>query len=444
VAPSPTPEPSPMPTVTPTPSNWIGPLPGKDPRFGAIQISELGVAGVANAADLGLTWSRELFYWDSLQSGLDLQRLQYTNRYIDLKTEVVGVIQFSPEYANRGRGGLYPPDNLNLAWDHPQNYWGSFMRALAAEKRGKVDKWIVWNEPDICQDWMDGFAWRGSIEDYYRLLKVAYRATKSANPDAQVIFGSLGIVHENCRFDGTETSFINRWLQVASQDPEAKANNWYFDAMSLNVHKEPERIQEMVERYKTLMRRYGFDKPIWLMEMSVPVKDGPIDPFQNAGLYATKEEQMSFLIQAIANAIVAGADRIGFYKMAFYPRSDPAYQTLKTAIKYMSYVDKAEKVPDVRGPAAYNYNGIIRIVMDGPGFRTTVVYNRSPRARMAEVPAIANRALLADKYGNETFIEAVDGVYRLELEGATALFKAPWGQDIYFVGGSPLLLREAM
>ncbi|MBI2862911.1 MAG: hypothetical protein HYX89_08820 [Chloroflexi bacterium] len=442
---TPTRIPAPTPSATPTiQPGWAGPTSGKDIRFGGAQVSDLKEEGRRVADDLGLTWSRELFYWESLERyPINLDDLQYTGRFVDVGRQVVGLLEYTAAYANKGRGGLYPPDNLSLPWDSPDNYWGQFAYAVAQRMRGKVDFWIIWNEPDICESWMEGFAWQGTVEDYYRLLKVGYQAIKAANPQATVIFGNLGIVHQNCRFDGTETSFFNRWLEVAARDPEARANNWFFDAMSLNIHKEPERVYEMIARYRQLMRRYGFDKPIWLMETSVPLSPTPIDPSRNAGLFATKDQQLSFIIQSFANAIVAGVERIDLYKLSFYPPEDPSYNAVKTAIKYMSYVERAVKYPDIKGPDAYNYRGIVRIEMDGPGFRTTVLYNRSPQATSVAIPALSNQAWLADKYGNERLIKPEQGFYRMELEGAIALFRAPWQQDIYFIGGSPLLLREA-
>ena len=41
------------------------------------------------------------------------------------------------------------PRNLNLPYDHPDNYWGQFVREIVARHQGVVDHWIIWNEPDL-------------------------------------------------------------------------------------------------------------------------------------------------------------------------------------------------------------------------------------------------------------------------------------------------------
>ena len=422
---------------TPTPSPTPGPpWPGgaaADPRFGTAQVSEVR-DGNARAADLGLSWTREIFYWSSLADAGDVADIQYTSRHYETPLQVVGLIQFTPAYAGGG-SGLEPPTGIRLPWNDPGNHFGQFARQLAQNMAGRVDHWIVWNEPDICEPGSFGYSWAGTPEDYYYLLKTGYQALKAGNPRATVIFGSLGIVAGACQTDGTDTTFFNRWLAEARRD-NAAAGNWYFDAMSLDLHKEPERVYEIIRLYKSLMARNGFAKPIWLMETSVPViGDGSAEGQDFA---VGKGDQQSYLIQAYANALAAGAERLSVYKMSYFPPDDPAYRTLKVAFKYMAGATSGSKTPEVTGAS---YTGLVRITLDGPGFRTTVVYNRSPTARQIQVPANAPFAFLADKNGNERVIYPAEGVYTLDLEGATGIYHSPWG-DFTFVGGSPLMLRE--
>ena len=423
-APPPPPPPQPV---------WPGNS-GGDPRFGTVQVSEVG-DGNARAADLNLSWSRELFYWSSVNGPGDVGSVQYTSRYYQTPLSVVGLIQFTPGYAGGG-SGLQPPAGIRLPWNDPGNHFGQFARQLARDMAGRVDNWIVWNEPDICQPGSYGYSWAGTPEDYYYLLKTGYQAIKAGNPRATVIFGSLGIVSADCRTDGTDSTFFNRWLAEARRD-NAAAGNWYFDVMSLNIHKEPERIYEMIRLYKSLMAQNGFQKPVWLMETSVPVhSDGSAEGQDFA---VGKGDQQSYLIQAYANALAAGAERLSVYKLCFFPPDDPAYRTLKVAFKYKAGANGVSKTPEVTGA---KHTGVVRIALDGPGFRTTVVYNRSQAPQRVQVPASAAYAFLADKNGNERVIYPEGGVYTLDLEGATGVYHSQWG-EFTFVGGSPLMLREA-
>ncbi len=258
-----------------------------------------------------------------------------------------------------------------------------------------------------------------------------------------MLFGSLGITNAACQNNADEMTFFHQWLDVATADPEAAANNWWFDELSLNIHKEPEKIYDLLRRYHEAMQAHGFDKSTWIMEMGIPVRPDPIDPASNGDLAVNKDNQMSFLIQAYANAIAGGADHIGIYKMADFPPSDPAYKTIQTAVKYMSHVTSATKTPENRQRYVNRGEGAEVITMSGPGFQTVVAYNRSLTPVTVSIPATSGVAWLADKYGNERQIPAEGGKYTLALDGANTFFAAPWGERVRFIGGSPLMLRQA-
>jgi hypothetical protein len=419
---------------------------GPDARFGGIGASEVGGKGVLAISQLGLGWDREQFLWRTVDSAnLDLPKVARGDAHLFTTAHVVGLLQFTPPYANGGSSDYkLPPQNLELPWDDPRNYWGQFVFAIVKQERGSVDTWALWNEPDICAVPHPGFAWHGTVAQFYRLMKVGYQAARAANPNATVLLGSLGLVDPVCQTDGTKTTFFNEFLAVAKADPEATGPGAYFDAVTLDLHKEPEWIYNLVGAYHQRMAANGFDKPVWLMEMGVPVVDHPIDPAGNNTLSVDKDGQESFIIQGYANAIAAGADHIGLFPMEDYPPDDPAFAAVRTAIRFMSNVTTATKIPAVSGLSGNRYAGVVRIVMDGPGFRTTVVYNRSRQAVTYSVPASAQRAILANKHGEERIIEATGGHYVVELEGMRGGFFAPWGEDVRFIGGSPLILREAV
>jgi hypothetical protein len=405
-----------------------------DGRFGGIQVSDVGVA---QAKDLGLSWTRELYLFDALPS-LDPSRFNSisTDQHLAGGLREVGLINFFASYCNGGQDKRVPCDPAAF---------GQFAGQLAKAKQGKVDTWLMYNEQDICSADQAGFSWNSPnrAQDYYNYLKAGYKAIKAASPGATVLFGSLSITNSNCQNNGDEMTFWNQWLDIASHDPEAAANNWWFDQFSLNIHKEPEKIYDLLRRYHESMQAHGFDKSIWIMEMGIPVRPDPIDAGSNGDLAVNKDNQLSFLIQAYANAIAGGADHIGIYKMSDFPPSDPAYKTIKTAVKYMSHVTSATKSPENRQKYVDRGTGAELINMKGPGFQTTVAYNRGLTPTTVTIPATSTVAWLADKYGNERQITAQGGVYTLNLDPVNAWFAAPWGEQVRFIGGSPLMLRQA-
>ncbi|MDO8691810.1 MAG: hypothetical protein Q7R39_17690, partial [Dehalococcoidia bacterium] len=385
-----------------------------DPRFGGIQVSDVGVPV---AQDLGLSWTRELYLWDLMPQydpGM-FDRIS-TDQHLGPGLREVGLLMFFALYANGGQGKMVPSAGLDLQWSDPGNRFGQYTRGLASAKKGKVDTWLLYNEQDICGPSEPGFSWDSAdrVQDFYNYMKTGYQAIKAGNPGATVLLGSLSLVDSSCQTDGTEMSFWNRWLEIAAADPAAAANQYWFDGLSLNIHKEPEKIYDLIRRYHESMQSHGFDKPVWLVETGIPVLLDTIDPSSNFDLAVNKDNQESFLVQAYANAIAAGADHIGIYKMSDFPPSDSAYRTIKAAVKYMSGVASASKSPENRsagGRYVDRLNGVVTITMSGPGFQTVVAYNRSATPQPVAIPATSSLAMFSDKAGNERQVAAQGGFY---------------------------------
>ena len=429
-------------------SNFPGYNPTPDGRFGGIQVSDVPMQ---NAIDLGLGWTREQYLFNALPS-LDASRFRTISTDQNMPSGTVrevGLFNFFASYCNGGQDKAVPCGGLDQPWNSPANSFGQFAYALAKAKQGKVDTWIMYNEPDICSPDQFGYAWNSPnrVQDYYNYLKTGYQAVKAGNPGATVVFASLGITNAACQTNGDELTFWNQWLDIASKDPAAAVNNWWFDEMSLNIHKEPEKIYDLLRRYHESMQAHGFDKSTWIMEMGVPLSPGPVNPNTNGDLAVDKGNQQSFLIQAYANAIAGMADHIGVYKMSDFPAGDPAYKTIKAAVKYMSHVTSAVKSPENRTTASNRYvdrlQGVVKITMSGPGFQTMVAYNRSATPEQVTIAATSGMAWISDKNGNEQQVTPQNGAYSFWLEPTSGVFNAPWGEQVRFIGGSPIMLRQA-
>ncbi|MGH2519815.1 MAG: hypothetical protein ACRDF8_08440, partial [Chloroflexota bacterium] len=59
------------------------------------------------------------------------------------------------------------------------------------------------------------------------------------------------------------------------------------------------------------------------------------------------------------------------------------------------------------------------------------------------IPATATTAVVADKHGTETTMSEQNGGYTLTLDPVGVVFNAPWGETVRFIGGSPIMLRQA-
>ena len=198
--PAPTVTPAPVPTETPVPEPVITQPVRQvgDLRFG---IDE-GIRNDAVMADTGAGWQRVVLPWSGMQPDAPTQPLQQTlpNGPIDAALKrgvrVAGLLEFTPAWAreNPAAGEGSPPRNLELAYDDPNNYWGRFVFQTARAYAGRIDEWIIGNEPDIRPGdpgvVTNSAGWLGTDAQYAQLLKVAYQAAHAANPNAVVAFAA--------------------------------------------------------------------------------------------------------------------------------------------------------------------------------------------------------------------------------------------------------------
>ena len=149
--------------------------PRLDPRFGAVEAFR--AQPHANAA--GVCWTRLVFWWSALQpDGPTSWNPFYfpddlLQSELDSGRQVVGLLINTPPWAGDG-GPNSVPSGLDLPLDDPENHWAWFAGAMAERYKGRIDDWVIWNEPDIWDVASPTYTWSGSLEEFYRLQKVAY------------------------------------------------------------------------------------------------------------------------------------------------------------------------------------------------------------------------------------------------------------------------------
>ena len=90
-----------------------------------------------------------------------------------------------------------------------------------------------------------------------RLQRVAYLAAKEANPDAVIHLGAFTYFWDPGYFD--------RFLDVLAADPDAAANDFYFDAATAHLYFQPNAVYNVLYAFRQVMADHGLDKPIWLV-----------------------------------------------------------------------------------------------------------------------------------------------------------------------------------
>lgn len=420
--------------------------PGSDPRFGVIQAHE----SPEHARAAGVRWQRVYFFWNEIQpnSANDWNlnayaaRDQQLERDREVGIEIVGVIGNPPEWATRN---LSVPSNLNLPTEDPANHWARFVERLAQTYAGRIDTWIIWNEPDI-EPGRPYSTWAGSEDEYALLLKHAYLAIKKVNPRAKVLFaGTTYWADAHAR----RKLFFERVVEVIKRDPAAAANNYYFDAVPIHIYSTSSTLYDIPIRYKEAMQRLGISKPIWINETNAVPYNDPGAEMPKGGYRVTLDEQANFVIQAMTYAIAAGVERIAFYKMVDGEREfgdsfglvrnngtpRPAFQAFQVGVRYLSGLDN-----------------LTRQVIDGVEVfhqqrgktRTTIFWNTTGISKTVPIRGVGTKATLINRFGEAQPVEipTASGANYYVFNAPPATSPHPDIQGQFMVGGEPFILIE--
>lgn len=446
--------------------------------------TRLGVAeGFRNPSamnDIQAGWERLILPWDQVQpsSPGDFSNLGITISNQQLQSEldrgvhVVGLLEFTPGWAaaNPDAGKRSPPKNLGLPFDDQNNYWGRFVSETVKHYAGRIDDWVLWNEPEFHPgDPGAGgsFTWLGSDEEFAQLLKVGYLAAKKANPKAVISFPGTSYWVDLL---SNRPQFYERMLSILSKDPDAASSGYYHDVVGLNLYRAPDDIYRVHTQIKEIEKRYGLDKPIWLTETNaMPSDDRSVAcPHDDAAIQTTMDQQANYAVQAFAMAAAAGYQRFEFYQMVDQnPCTEPAVwgvtrddgskrpvlDSLRTAIPLFSGYSAVHFAPLVRetedwSPWPSDSSSLMpnwqvyEVAFDKPGGRrVTALWNGDGATLHTRIRKAGSSATLVNRAGQSSAVQENAGWWMVDLPGATAHFpEDPAGY--HFIGGEPLLLVE--
>jgi GH35 family endo-1,4-beta-xylanase len=215
------------------------------------------------AAKTGATWLRVLIDWHLVEPMPGAFNWGYVDHWINgalsRGLKVLGLIAYTPDWA-RAPGSYFsaPPVDAGL--------YASFASKVVQRYGDRVSDWEIWNEPNL--PLFFGFVDKRP-DHYIQLLKAAYPAIKSVQPNSTVVFGGLSPAFEQ----DAPPIFVN-----AMYDLGAKG---YFDAMAMHPYVfpgglavDPMRGWADVEVVRQIMIDHGDgDKKIWMTELGAPTSD---------------------------------------------------------------------------------------------------------------------------------------------------------------------------
>lgn len=395
--------------------------------------------------ELGAGWERIIFDWAQHQptGPDDWHTLNVDDRWLaaarDCDREVVAIFKHTPDWATDGTPGAGLPLGLYLPVDDPRNYWANFVRKSAEyyAPRG-VSRFIIWNEPDIERDTY-GFEFEGSLDDYYRMLQVAYLALKQGNPNAEALLAGTTYWHD---VNAGRRLYLDRLLERITNDPDAAAHEHYFDIVSLHIYFRTETVYDIVRQTRQLLDSYGLrDKRIWINEFNAGPTDDPLWPVVRPQYQVDLEQQAAYIVQAAALGLAAGVERMAVYKFFDWNlppggeafgllRADgsrrPAFDSWALIIREWHDVTVAQLA---RGQRV----DVVRLA-HADGHVTVVAW--ATTADAAQVRVRAAQAALSDQYGRALPTQPQGDFYTLDLPGARCNVV-----DKCAIGGAALLLN---
>lgn len=214
----------------------------------------------------GIKWGRQSFPWKDIERRPGAYDFEPYER----------LVEFFRRHGILLAGNLTGhPDFHDPRTPQGAEAYAAFARAAAKRFAGRVDHWQIWNEPN-------GGYWKGTPEEYARLLAAVGRAIKEVRPEAKV----LGLNMAFCDVRWAER--ILRQVPPEAFDivcfhpyramnaPEEPFDWWMLDQYVKSWHPKdltPEYplvrmdFLAQLEELRRVVERYGPSKPFWITEI---------------------------------------------------------------------------------------------------------------------------------------------------------------------------------
>ncbi|MFC1464251.1 MAG: hypothetical protein ACFLMY_05320 [Candidatus Brachytrichaceae bacterium NZ_4S206] len=232
--------------------------------------------GLEMVREMGAPWIVEFFPWAYYEKTKGQRDFSGADRIVDHANRqgltVVARLGFTPEWAR-------PPNSTFTHLDPPHySDFADFAAAFAAHFRGRVSHFIIWNEPNLQNEW--GMR-RVDPAAYMALLRVVYPAIKQINPDAIVLAGALAPTTERNRDVAlSDLEYLEEMYEATKRQtqstPATPISHLPWDALAVHSYgttmppeepPAPDKINfRRVELLRTIMIAHGDDSPIYITE----------------------------------------------------------------------------------------------------------------------------------------------------------------------------------
>jgi len=236
------------------------------------------------------------------------------------------------------RQGRVPPANLDD--------WSNYVRTVVSRFKGKVKEWEIWNEPNI------SVFFAGTTRDYFDILKAAYKACKTADPE--------------CRVFGCSTAGLNdkvfQWLEELFKLGALD----YMDGISIHPYRfrelPEEKLADDIRKLIALMKKYGEERDIYYTEFGWPStedKRGFVPWFSGVTNEPSELNQAQMLVRSWVISLAEGVDKLYWYQwhaerwvcgpdLTALIRPDCFYTPKKAVVALNALIEKLENAEFIR------------------------------------------------------------------------------------------------
>jgi hypothetical protein len=260
--------------------------------------------------EAGFRWIRQEFPWEDIEQSArgdfwdhkwNISAWEKYDRIVELAAkyglQIIARLGNPPAWSRTdgdARGSFAPPDNFED--------FGDFVYTIVSRYKGKIKYYQIWNEPNIYPEWgeqpVDAAA-------YVRLLQIAYRRAKEADPECVILSAGLAQTLETGPMNLNDLTYLQQMYDAGAKG--------YFDIMGVMAYglwtgpgdhrASPELTNfSRPQLIRDIMVRNGdADKPLWATEVgwnTVP-PDFPAFPLYGR---VTEEQQARYAVKAYQRA----------------------------------------------------------------------------------------------------------------------------------------------
>lgn len=245
---------------------------------------------IMSQAGLGL--ARDFQSYDTRRVEIEARKGEYDYSRSDFAVDACRAAGFDfvgrlgLHYGKMGQEGL-PSDEAAYV---------AYIRKTVSRYADKVKVWQVIKEPSPKKRGRMGNDAGLSPKDVVRVLELSYNTIKSVDPNATVYFPGLGAPIKRDKY--TDESYLSEIISLGGGK--------YFDAIGFDAYVFD--IEQQVQTYTKILKRYGYDKPLWVAQTGVPAGkiEQPI-PFKGGGSDRT---QVEFMVKDYATAFALGVEKV--------------------------------------------------------------------------------------------------------------------------------------